>query len=118
MNHSLVAVLLEIFKWASILLCAYSLILGGIALFGFVFNLIKFLFRKDKFFRYFYLVKLLLSALVAYAYYFLYRYKGFSVSVFNADPPKTTILLIVCLSLPVGLLMAIDHFLLNEPVRN
>jgi hypothetical protein len=93
--------------------------MGGISFFGLVFNVIKYLFKKDKFFRYFYLVKFLLAGGVAYIYYYLYDHKLFTAASFGtADAPKTTIMLLVCLCLPIGLLMAIDHFLLNEPVRN
>lgn len=118
MNHSMVALIFQIYKWACVLLGAYALVLGGIALFGLIFNTIKFLFKKSKFFQYFYLVKFLMAGAVAYGYYFFYSYKGLTISAFLANLPLYTVILIVTLALPIGLLMSIDHFLLNEPVRN
>lgn len=118
MNRALAGILMDVHKWACILLCAYALILGGISLFGLAFNLLRFLSRKAKAFSFYYLLKTLMAATVAGAYYFLTQYRGFNAAFLAAETPKAVILMIVSLCLPMGLLMAIDHFLLDEPVRN
>lgn len=112
MNNAMIKIILDLYPWAAILLCAYAVVLGGIALFGFVINLVKTIFGKDTF-RWFYVAKLAISAAVAYGYYYLYSYKGFNMDFIKADPPKSTIIMVVCLCLPIALLTASDYFLLS-----
>ncbi len=111
MSHALISGLLTIFKWGSILLCAYAIILACISLFGMMVNLAKSVSGHDKF-RLYYLAKTLLGAGVAYLYYYFYYYKGFTVAFFENDTPKAVIILIVCLFLPIALLQASGYLLL------
>ncbi|HXL72147.1 MAG TPA: hypothetical protein VN963_00860 [bacterium] len=116
MNHLFIRTILDLYPWAAIVLCAYAIILGGVALFGLVINLFKTVFGHDDF-RFSYWAKVAIAAAVACAYYFLYGYKGFNYNFFIYDEPKSAILFIVWLFLPISLLTGSDYFLLSEKAR-
>ena len=116
MNSSLIAVFLMILKWGSILLCAYALILGCLSLFGLLVNVVKGISGKDQF-RFYYWAKVALAAAVAYGYYFLYQYKGFTPSFIKSDTPKAVIIILVCLCVPIGVLQASDYLFLTGSTK-
>jgi hypothetical protein len=116
MNHMFIRIILDLYPWAAIILCAYAIILGGIALFGLVINLFKTVFGHDDF-RFYYWAKVAIAAVVAFAYYYLYGYKGFNYDYFIYNQPKSAILFIVWLFLPISLLTASDYFLLSGKAK-
>jgi len=105
--------LLLYYKWLCLLFSAWSLILGLIALFAVIVNLIKLIFRQDSQFRFYHFAKVLLAGGVAYLYYFIYGYKDFGNYFLKLELPVATIALIVLLCLPIGLVQAADMIFLE-----